>query len=145
MRADIDSDVLILHLRGEPKALGLLQRLRDDENVQMWIGAMQRAEVLFFMRPKEESQTLLFLAQFQTAVVNQQIVDQAGLVYRKWSPRCGIDINEALLAATALQTGGTIYTLNLKHYPLPGIDFQSGMVGIERTGLFSVSRCPFYQ
>jgi hypothetical protein len=33
----------------------------------MWIGTMQSAEVVFFMRPAEESSTLLFLAQFQTA------------------------------------------------------------------------------
>ena len=62
MKAYIDSDVLIWHLRGERKALNLLKRLRDNEQFDLWIGAMQRAEVVFFMRPAEESATLLFLA-----------------------------------------------------------------------------------
>jgi hypothetical protein len=124
MKAYIDSDVLIWHLRGERKALNLLKRLLDDEQFDLWIGAMQRAEVVFFMRPAEESSTLLFLAQFQTASVDQQIIDKAGEFYRKWNPRSGTDVNDAILAATVLQTGGKIYTLNSKHYPMPEITVQ---------------------
>ena len=67
MKAYIDSDVLIWHLRGEHKALNLLKRLRDDEQFDLRIGAMLRTVVIFLMRPAEESFTLLFLAQFQTA------------------------------------------------------------------------------
>jgi hypothetical protein len=124
MKAYIDSDVLIWHLRGERKALNLLKKLLDDEQFDLWIGAMQRAEVVFFMRPAEESSTLLFLAQFQTASVDQQIIDKAGEFYRKWNPRSGTDVNDAILAATVLQTGGKIYTLNSKHYPMPEITVQ---------------------
>jgi hypothetical protein len=111
-------------LRGERKALNLLKRLLDDEQFDLWIGAMQRAEVVFFMRSAEESSTLLFLAQFQTASVDQQIIDKAGEFYRKWNPRSGTDVNDAILAATVLQTGGKIYTLNSKHYPMPEITVQ---------------------
>jgi predicted nucleic acid-binding protein len=100
MRAYIDSDVLIWHLRGEHKALDLLRRLRDDEQFDLWIGAMQRADVVFFMRQAEVSSTLLFLAQFQTASVDQQIIDKAGEFYRKWNPHSGTDVNDDILAAT---------------------------------------------
>ena len=124
MRAYIDSDVLIRHLRGERKAINLLKKLRDNEQIDLWTGAMQRAEVVFFMRPAEESATLLFLTQFQTAPVDQLIIDKAGEFYRKWNPRKGTDINDAILAATALETGGTIYTLNSKHYPMPEVPIQ---------------------
>ncbi|MCP4367989.1 MAG: type II toxin-antitoxin system VapC family toxin [Deltaproteobacteria bacterium] len=126
MKAYLDSDVLIWHLRGERKAFNLLKRLRNNEQYDLWIGAMQRAEVVFFMRPAEESTTLLFLAQFQTASVDQQIIDKAGEIYRKWNPRNGTDVNDAILAATVLQTGGIIYTLNSKHYPMPEITIQRG-------------------
>ncbi len=124
MKAYLDSDVLIWHLRGERKAFNLLKRLRNNEQYDLWIGAMQRAEVVFFMRPAEESTTLLFLAQFQTASVDQQIIDKAGEIYRKWNPRNGTDVNDAILAATVLQTGGIIYTLNSKHYPMPEVTIQ---------------------
>jgi len=80
---------------------------------------MQRAEVVFFMRPEEERATLLFVSQFKTAPVDQSIVDAAGLIYRRWNPSHGIDPNDAVLAATARQTGGKIYCLNTRHYPMP--------------------------
>jgi hypothetical protein len=36
----------------------------NDMQFDLWIGAMQRAEVVFSMHPEEESDTLLFLSQF---------------------------------------------------------------------------------
>lgn len=126
MKAYIDSDVLIRHLRGERKALNLLKRLRDKEKFGLWTGAMQRAEVVFFMRPEEEEATLLFLTQFQTAPVDQGVIDMAGKIYRQWNPRHGTDINDAILVATAIKSGGTIFTLNTKHYPMPEVNVQRG-------------------
>ena len=121
MRAYIDSDILIWHLRGERKALNFLRRLRDADEYELWTGAMQRAEVVFFMRPEEEEATLILLSQFKTAPVDQKIVDLAAALYRRWHPSRGIDINDALFAATAIQTGGRIFSLNKKHYPMPDL------------------------
>ena len=44
MKAYLDSDVLIWHLRGERKAFNLLKQLRNNEQYNLWIGAMQRSE-----------------------------------------------------------------------------------------------------
>ena len=121
MRAYIDSDILIWHLRGDRKALHFLKELQEKKEYELWIGAVQRAEIVFFMRKDEEKNTLLFLSQFKTAVVDQAIVDSGGMLYRKWHPAHGLDINDALLAATVMQTGGKIYCLNKKHYPMPEI------------------------
>ena len=118
MRAYIDADILIWHLRGERKALNFLRRLRDGDEYELRIGVMQRAEVVFFMRPEEEESTMLFLSQFKTEPVDQGRIDEAALLYRKWHPSHGIDINDAILAATAMQTGGKIFCLNRKHYPM---------------------------
>jgi predicted nucleic acid-binding protein len=124
MKAFIDSDVLIWHLRGERKAIRLFKKLRDKETFELWTGAMQRAEVLFFMRPAEEKLTLLFLSQFKTAPVDQAIIDKAGEIYRQWNPRAGTDIKDAILAATVIHAGGKIYTLNTRHYPMPEVIVQ---------------------
>ena len=118
MRAYVGSDVLIWHLRGESKALQFLKRLRESDAYEFWTGAMQRAEVVFFMRPGEEESTRLFLSQFKTAPVDQAIVDRAGELYREWNPSHGTDANDALLAATAMLYGGHIFCLNKKHYPM---------------------------
>ncbi len=121
MRAYIDTDILIWHLCGERKALNFLRRLRDGEEFELWTGVMQRAEVVFFMRPEEEESTLLFLSQFKTESIDQSRIDEAALLYRKWHSSHGIDTNDAILAATAMQTGGRIFCLNRKHYPMPEV------------------------
>lgn len=121
MRAYIDSDILIWHLRGERRALNFLRRLRDEGDHELWTGAMQRAEVVFFMKPKEEEGTLLFLSQFKTAPVSQEVIDRAGVLYRRWHPSHGLDVNDAILAATAMHTGGKVFCLNKKHYPMPDL------------------------
>ena len=121
MKAFIDSDVLIWHLRGEKKALLFLEQLGGAPETDLWIGAMQRAEVVFFMRPSEEKSTLAFLSQFKTAAVDQHIIDRAGTLYRHWHPKCGMDVNDAILAATVLSEGGKLFSLKAKHYPMPDL------------------------
>ena len=107
MRAFIDSDVLIWHLRGDERAAEFLRGLDQREDVELWTGAMHRAEVVFFMRPDEEEMTGLFLSRFATAPIDARVVDAAGRLYRRWNPSHGIDINDAFLAACALETGGS--------------------------------------
>ena len=121
MRAYVDADILIWHLRGKKVAGKFLKSLQDQKEYELWIGAMQRAEIVFFMRPNEETQTLQLLSLFQTAVVDQQVVDLAGQIYRDWHPSHEVDANDALLSATAMTSGGKIYTLNTKHYPMPNV------------------------
>jgi len=124
MRAYVDSDILIWHLRGEYKAMSFLGELRKTGEYEPWTGALQRAEVLFFTRPEEEKATELFLSIFKTAPVDQAIIDAAAKLYKRWNPSHGIDTHDAILAATAMQTGGKIFTQNLKHYPMTNILIQ---------------------
>ena len=121
MKALIDADILIWHLRGERKAAKYLRGLAEDPGTELWTGAMQRAEVLFFMRPDEEEQTMMLLSRVRTAAVDQAIVDEAGRLFRQWHASHGIDPNDAILAATARTKGGVIHTLNRKHYPMKDV------------------------
>jgi len=109
MKAYIYSDILIWHLRGDRNVLHFLRKLKNDDQYELWIGAMQRAEVVFFMRPGEEDSTELFLSQFKTSAVDQPIIDMAGALYRKLNPSHGIDVNDAtgfqILNFTALSVG----------------------------------------
>lgn len=126
MRAYVDSDILIWHLRGESKAADLLRRLSAESGIELWTGALQRAEVVFFMRPSEVVPTRAFLSRFKTEAVTQPIVDQGAELYRRWHPSHGIHVNDAMLAATVAATGGKIYTLNVKHYPMPDVAVVKG-------------------
>lgn len=82
---------------------------------------MQRAEVVFFIRPSEEAATYQLLSLFKTAAVDQVVVDRGGELFRKWNKSHGTDANDALLAATVMHTGGKLYTRNVKHYPMPDL------------------------
>jgi predicted nucleic acid-binding protein len=120
MRAFIDSDILIWQLRGEKKAQELLRHL-TSEGMELWTGALQRMEVVFFMKPEDEKETRVLLARLKTQPVTQEIVDKGGEYYRKWNPSHGLDENDAILAASADLFGGRIYTLNIKHFPMPHV------------------------
>ena len=54
------------------------------------------------------------------------VVDAASELYREWHPSHGIDVNDAILAATAAATGGKIYTQNMKHFPMPDVFVLKG-------------------
>jgi predicted nucleic acid-binding protein len=126
MRVYIDSDILIWHLRGQQKAASLLRHLVNTADTELWTGAMQRAEVVFFMRPEEEAATMSLLSRIRTEPVTQAIIDLAGVLYRRWHPSHGIDVNDAILAATVTATGGKIITQNVKHYPMPEVIVEKG-------------------
>ena len=74
----------------------------------------------------EVTATRAFLSRFKTEAVTQAIVDRGADLYRHWHPSHGIDVNDALLAATVAGTGGKLYTQNLKHYPMPDIAVLQG-------------------
>ncbi len=125
MRAYIDTDILIWQLKDEKKAEDLLRRL-FSEGAELWTGASQRAEIVFYMKPEEEKITRLLLSHIRTQAVTQEIVDKGGEYFRKWNPSHGIDQNDALLAACANLHGGRIYTLNVKHFPMSDITVVKG-------------------
>jgi predicted nucleic acid-binding protein len=126
MKAYIDSDILIRHLRRESEALEFLRRMRKDPQNILCLGALQRAEIVFFMKPHERKDTFLLLSLFETASINAGIVDLGAELYREFHPAHGIDIADALLAATVLKTGGKIYTLNTKHFPMGDLVIERG-------------------
>ncbi len=105
MRVYIDSDILIWHLRGEAKAAALLRRLSVEPGTELWVGALQRAEVVFFMRPREVTATRAFLSRFKTEAVTQamQTVKAAG--------KCpGFTTNTAEDIKEAVRLGGQYLT-----------------------------------
>jgi len=76
MRAYVDSDILIWHLRGQVKAAQALREWSAEPGTELWTGALQRAEIVLFMRPGEVDATRAFLSRFRTEPVTQPIVDR---------------------------------------------------------------------
>jgi len=120
----VDSDLLIWHLRGERWAASLLRRLRGTPGNELWTGALQRAEVLFFAKPEEEPDTLALLSLLRTAPVTAEVVDRGAALFRRWQPSHGVDVADALLAATVVEAGGKLVTGNVKHFPMPEVTVE---------------------
>lgn len=129
MKVFVDSDVLIWHLRGDTRALDLLRTLHDTTGNELWTGAMQRAEVLFYARPNEEAATRRLLDQFKTAPIDRAVVDAAATLFQRWHASHGVDEHDALLAATVLKAGARLVTQNVKHFPMEGLAVERGWVG----------------
>ena len=125
MRVYIDADVLIWHLRGLPEAMGMLRSLRNSDD-EMWMSAAQRIEILFHLRPGEEAGAASLLDGFGMEPITKQVVDTAARLFRRWNPSHGVGQNDAILAATAMLTGGRIITQNVKHFPMPDVRVERG-------------------
>jgi predicted nucleic acid-binding protein len=122
MRAYVDANVLIAHLRGDPRAEGFFDRLSSDPHQELWIGALQRVEIVFFQHPEESDEDAVVLARFRTDPLTEEVIDHGAVLHRQWHPSHGSGVNDCLLAAMALLSGGRIYTLNIKHFPMPALD-----------------------
>lgn len=121
MRDYLDADVVIWLLRNRPEAVAFFQGL-PARGRELCMSAIQRAEVVFHLRPSEIRWAYDMLALVQTEPIDQELVDAAAKLYWQWNPSHGIGRDDAILAACAMRSGGRIYTLNAKHFPMPGLD-----------------------
>lgn len=126
MKFYIDADILIWQLRGKREAAEALLRIRKQREAELWTGAMQRAEIVFFMRPDEHERTFELLNRIGTAPVQRETVDLAGDIFRRWNPSHGVGRNDAILAATAILNRGTVVTQNVKRFPMPELAVRKG-------------------
>lgn len=114
----LDSNVLILHLREDPRATGLLTQWAKRH--ALYISVITRTEILAGMRPSEEVTTAELLTSLISLPVDSAIADEAGrLIYRHARRGLHISFPDALIAATALLHELTLVTTNVKHFPLP--------------------------
>jgi predicted nucleic acid-binding protein len=114
----LDTNILILALRSDPKALDFLDAL-DREKERACISVATRTEILAGMRPHEEERTMELLDSLDNLLVDEAIADRAGRLIYQYARR-GIQLSfpDAIIATTALQHGLTLATTNPKHFPM---------------------------
>jgi predicted nucleic acid-binding protein len=110
----LDTDVLIDFLRGEPQA----QRFMAKVDVAA-VSAMTVAELHAGVREGKERHALdTLLGTLQLLPLDGETAAIGGLLRRDWGPSHGVGLPDALIAATVIEHGLTLATLNTKHFPM---------------------------
>ena len=113
----LDTDLLIDFLRKHPLAATLFDKLPDD----CAVSTLSIAELHVGVREGAERDALdRLLGTFTHINVNAEIAAQGGLLRRDWGKSHGVGLNDALIAATAMQTARVLLSLNAKHLPMLG-------------------------
>ncbi|MGB3622353.1 MAG: type II toxin-antitoxin system VapC family toxin [Ketobacter sp.] len=114
----VDTDVMIWHLRGYPTAA---QRL--DQLEQLNISAVTYMELLQGMRNRAEMAALqksLAMRQAEQLPLTPTITATAISLMEELSLSHGMQMGDALIAATALEHKLTVLTGNVKHFKAIG-------------------------
>ena len=124
----IDTDILIDHFHGHQAAFNFItQQIVGGEVLA--ISVVTITEFAGGMRPGEEERTEHLLSLFTVLEVNEAIARQAGRYLRQFRRSHGLELGDALIAASANMAGAEIVTRNHKHYPMSEV---SVLVPYER-------------
>lgn len=118
-----DTDVIIWALRGNLKAASEINRCSE-----LYLSAVSYMELLKGTRDKRELHVIkkfLFDLGFQILPVNEKISHRAMIYIEEYVLKSGMDLADALIAATASEHSMTVCTANNKHYAgIPGIQIS---------------------
>ena len=110
----VDTDVLIWHLRGYPQATSRL-----DEFGALTLSAVSYLELLQGMRNKAELVAVKKMLQHRAATLLpvSEAITQRAIDLMEWLTLShGLQMGDALIAATALEHGLPVLTANVKHF-----------------------------
>ncbi len=109
-----DSDVLIWVLRRDPNAVRLI-----DSSVDRSISILTLMEVLQGAKSRTEMRTVRDLfqaADFQVIPLNESIGHVAAALIEEHALSSGLQVADALIAATAIDSGEILATGNVRHF-----------------------------
>lgn len=110
----VDTDVLIWHLRGLPKATRKLDALD-----RLTISAVTYLELLQGFRNRAEMmavQKSLAMRSTNRLPLTPPVTERAIGLMETLTLSHGLQLGDALIAATALEHGLTVLTANIKHF-----------------------------
>jgi len=112
-----DTDILIDAARGLPDAIAFLSSQRAGAGIS--ISIISSMELVAGCRDAAElRQIQQFLRQVTSLPVSASISQAAHQLMESFSLSHGLQIPDALIAATALEHGLTLYTKNRRHFQM---------------------------
>ena len=120
----LDSDVIIAWLRGHDPFADLIPTLLTKGEVLTWT-PVSVAEIFAGVRKGEEQQIENLFLVLEPLSLSAEIGRTAGQYMKSYSRSHGVELADALVAATAHVNGLPLWTLNKRHYPMRDIRFFS--------------------
>ncbi|MFZ1104428.1 MAG: type II toxin-antitoxin system VapC family toxin [Hyphomicrobiaceae bacterium] len=111
----LDTNILVDYVRREPIAVAWLRALPEPPHIsvisllELYVGARSQ---------REERDIETVCAPLKELSVSAEIAKRGGGFMRHFGKSHGIDIPDAVIAATAEHHGLRLATLNVKHFPM---------------------------
>ncbi|MDR2566540.1 MAG: type II toxin-antitoxin system VapC family toxin [Bifidobacteriaceae bacterium] len=113
----VDTDVLVNHLRGNQATRDWLEAARMSGPLA--VSVVTVAELTGGMRSGERQGVWRLLSALQAVGVSELVARRAGELMRAYRrSHQGIALGDYLIAATALELGARLATMNVKHFPV---------------------------
>jgi hypothetical protein len=116
----LDSDVIISWLRGSESVAGAVMHLLEGGHNLLWT-PVSIAEIFAGARKAESARIETLFLILETLPISERIGQEAGRYMQKYSKSHGLELGDALIAASASAAGLCLWTLNKKHYPMPEV------------------------
>lgn len=125
----IDTDILIdfgLDNEDAVKSMSML-----EENFELSISVITAMELYSGCRSKRDIRKVEeLIADLRIQFVSKSISERAYELMKKFRSSHGVEINDMLIAATAIETEAKMVSKNQKHYQfLPGLDLLQYPLG----------------
>ena len=119
----IDSDILSEVSRG--RDVGILKKWDDlgRSDTVLMCSPVTVAELWHGARPQEQKILEALFAAIQCVPIDVEIGRRAGDYLRQFAKSHGVELGDALIAATASVHGLELWTRNRRHYPIRGLAF----------------------
>ena len=114
----IDTDVLIWVLRGQETWIKRFEKMVRDARGNVFVTAVQIAEIYAGVRPKETQKVETFLASLRSVDLNDETGRVAGRYMSDYGKSHNVTLADAFIAATAVVKNLKLWTSNKKHYPM---------------------------
>jgi hypothetical protein len=114
----LDTSVLVDHLRGDRRAVQLLDDLVMTDQA-VWAATPTRTELLAGIRPSERQGLERLFAALAWVDIDSAIADDAGELSRRHRrSHVGIGTVDYLIAAAARSLRARLVTLKVRHFPM---------------------------
>jgi predicted nucleic acid-binding protein len=119
----VDSDILIEVSRGRNVALVHRWNELSNSDVAILYSPVSAAELWGGARPKEYEDLADLLRSLTCIPIGEEIGKRAGTYLRQYGPSHGVEVPDALIAASAASSNAQLWTRNRKHYPMKDVTF----------------------